>query len=141
MKIIFDYNRTLFDPETRGLYFGAIDLLEKIYQQNELYIVGRNEPGRKENIKKLGLNKYFKGVYFVDEKTKDIFKELLSADNKTVVIGDRVREEILIGNSLGCVTIWLKQGKFSSELPRVDAEKPKYVVKKLAEIESIIKSI
>jgi hypothetical protein len=57
MKIIFDYNRTIFDPDTDNLYFGVLDLLQKLSQKYELFLISRNEPTRKGRLEKLNIKK------------------------------------------------------------------------------------
>jgi phosphoglycolate phosphatase-like HAD superfamily hydrolase len=90
MKIIFDYNRTLYNPETNSLYFGVIKLLQDLSKNHELFLISKNEPGREDGLEKQGIKKYFKKISFVEEKTTDLFKELVQGDKNSFVIGDRV---------------------------------------------------
>jgi FMN phosphatase YigB (HAD superfamily) len=138
MKIIFDYNRTLYNPETNSLYFGVIKLLQDLSKNHELFLISKNEPGREDGLEKQGIKKYFKKISFVDEKTTDLFKELVQGDKNSFVIGDRVREEIFVGNQLGFITIWVQQGKFAVELPENLNQEPNYIVKSIDEIKNII---
>lgn len=137
MNIIFDYNRTLFDPETDALYPGVDAVLKNLAMKNDLFLISRNEPNRKDRFEKLGIGKYFKKILFVEKKTKEIFKSLIQNLEDTIIIGDRVREEISLGNQLGFITIWIKQGKFSGELPE-KSKQPNYTINDIRELQTII---
>lgn len=140
MNIIFDYNRTLYDPEMHSLYPEAAVLLRNLSQEHDLYLIGRNEPGRSNKLNELDIRQYFKKTRFVDQKTEKLFIEIITKDqNIPFVIGDRVYEEITIGNKLGYRTIWVRQGKFSNEVPRNEAENPLFIVRNLSEIAPILK--
>ena len=56
-----------------------------------------------------------------EEKDLADFKylQIKYPDADFFVIGDRVKKEIRFGNVCGFKTIWLKRGKFASELPEV----------------------
>ena len=51
-----------------------------------------------------------------------------------MVVGDRVRSEIEVGNRLGMITIQVKQGIFADELPETDIQKPSHIVATLYEV-------
>ncbi|MEY3783946.1 MAG: hypothetical protein RLZZ230_268 [Candidatus Parcubacteria bacterium] len=138
MKIIFDYNRTLLNPETDSLYQGTFELLKKLSPKNELYLVSKNEPGRRERLEELNIAQFFNKINFVDKKTTALFKELVGDSSEVIVIGDRVKEEISIGNQLGMITIWVQQGKFASELPTNKQERPRYIVKNIESLSDLI---
>lgn len=111
MKLaIIDFNRTLFDPEKRALISGAREGLMYLAEQGlTLVLVSRREGGRAALWKTLGIAGYFAETHFVEEKTKDLFEDILlrfdvSAE-ETYVIGDYLPDEISIGNSLGAKTI------------------------------------
>lgn len=138
MKIIFDYNRTLFNPDTSSLYEGVSSVLENLSKRHDLFLVSKFEPGRQDMFKKLSIARYFQQVAFVEKKTKELFIDLVGANTDVLVIGDRVKEEITIGNQLGYITVWIKQGKFADELPANQVERPQYIISNVAEITSII---
>ena len=141
MKIIFDYNRTLYDPETDALSHGALELLKYSSKGNELFLISRAEPGRSERLERSKIRKYFKRLAFVDVKTPELFLELSDEDKDAIVIGDRVREEIRIGNRLGMKTIWVRQGKFADEMPEGCDDKPTFIVTDLGEVREIISNL
>lgn len=140
MKIIFDYNRTIFDPETDNLYLGVLELLQKLSVKYELFLISRNEPTRKRKLKEFHIKNYFQKILFVDEKTEKIFKKIAGDTRKIVVIGDNISDEIKIGNQLGFLTIRLKKGKFSTETPKNEKEIAKFEVGNIGELENIILS-
>ena len=130
--IIFDFNRTLYDPETGMLTEGALDLLEhlkaKVYKM--CLISKKTTSDRREQISRLGLDGYFLDVQVLDEdaKTAKSFErcsEVMALQaSEIAVVGDRVRSEIALGNDLGMMTFWYRAGKFASEAPRNSREIP-----------------
>ena len=138
MKIIFDYNRTLYDPETKSFYPGAVALVSALALKHELYLISRREPERANYLEQSGLKELFTDIAFVEEKTVALFQRFAGGDKNTVVIGDRVTEEITIGNRLGLRTVWLKQGKFAAELPGNATEMPTETINCLADISALI---
>lgn len=140
MKIIFDYNRTIFDPEAGELYPGVFDLIDELNLKHDLYLVSKAEAGRKEVLSNLGIDKFFKKVVFTDNKSKGTFEEIIESEKRVIVVGDRVRGEITIGNKLNCITVWVRQGKFSEEYPESEIEIPKHTINNIEELREIIKN-
>ncbi len=138
MKIIFDYNRTIFDPDTDTTYLGVLDVLKRLSLKHELFLISRNEPARKKRVEELNIKNYFQKIIFVDEKSVKIFKEIAGDTKKVVVIGDSIRDEIKIGNQLGFFTIRLKKGKFATEVPRDKNEVAKLEITDINDLENII---
>jgi|SRR3989338_6468383 len=141
MKIIFDYNRTLFDPEKGGLYSGVYEILEKLSKKHKLFLISYNEFGREKFMKDVGIEKFFANISLVENKDKISMLALTGGLNFSeiiFVIGDSLRDEITVGNELGYETVWLKKGKFASEKPRNEKENPKYIINELEEIFEIL---
>ena len=138
MKIIFDYNRTIFDPDTDNLYPGVLNLLQKLSEKYELFLISRNEPLRKKRLEELTIKNYFKKILFVDTKTKQIFEEIVGDANSVIVVGDSISDEIKIGNQLGLTTIRLKKGKFATETPKDTYEIAQFEIADINELENII---
>ena len=138
MKIIFDYNRTIFNPDTNNLYDGVLGVLNKLSASHDLFLVSKYESRRKDTINKLGINDYFKKVILVKEKTLDIFSSLTEYDKNVFVVGDRVKGEIYLGNLLGFKTVWIKQGKFSNDVYTKIEEKPDYIIEEIKQLIEII---
>ncbi|EKE15794.1 MAG: hypothetical protein ACD_11C00105G0019 [uncultured bacterium] len=139
MKIIFDYNRTIFDPDTDNLYAGVFDLLKNLSKKHELFLISRNEPGRKNRMMEIGISEFFRKAIFIEMKSKKIFKELVGENELALVVGDSIKDEIRIGNKLGFVTIRVKIGKFSRQISMDKSEVAKHNVYSIVELEKIIK--
>ncbi|MEK9147592.1 MAG: HAD family hydrolase [Patescibacteria group bacterium] len=138
MKIIFDYNRTIFNPETNKLYFGVLDLLKKLSKKYTLFLISRNEPLRKNRFEKFNIEKYFHKVLFVNEKTKEIFKKLSGNEKNVIVVGDSIIDEIKIGNQIGFITVRIKKGMFATEIPKNKDELANFEIADIKELKNII---
>ncbi|MFH1276524.1 MAG: HAD hydrolase-like protein [Candidatus Woesearchaeota archaeon] len=139
--VILDFNRTLFDPEKKELVNGAKQLLNFFLVTGwKLGLISVNSPERESFIKQISF--YFDSIKLVKDKSKETFIELLneiSADPKsTIVIGDRIKEEISFGNQLGMQTFWIKTGKFSKELAENKSEIPNFIFRDLNELRSFL---
>src|SRR3989338_11454342 len=135
-SIIFDWKRTLYDPDSKALINGAKDLL--VFCQNKnipMILIGKGKEDMNEEVKKLGVKKYFKEIIFAEGvKDPKVFVKYVSSNPKeTVFVGDRVRSELEIGNKLGATTIWVRQGKFATEEPENKDQKPDYTVLSLTD--------
>lgn len=135
--IIFDWKRTLYDPDNKSLIEGAVNLLEFIKNKNiPMVLAGKGGEDMQQEVSRLGMKKYFKEIIFAEgEKDPEVFQLLITKDDnkKTFFIGDRVRSELEIGNKLGATTIWVKQGKFAREEPITEIQYPNYTVSSLTQ--------
>ncbi len=138
MKIIFDYNRTLFDPDAQALYPGALDLVRGLAAAHELFLISTEEGGRAQAFASLGIAAYFKKALFVKEKTEEIFAAIAGGASDVAVIGDSISREIAIGNRLGYLTIRVKQGKFAAQEPQGPDERADHEIGDLALAAAII---
>lgn len=140
--IIFDWKRTLYNPDTQKLIGGADTVLAQIKsKQIPLILLGKGGEDMDKEVKRLNVKKFFNKILFVgEEKTPEDFKPFLDPDNPkcTWVIGDRIKTEIAVANSLGMTTIWFKSGKFAEETPEIQTEEPDYIIKSLSEIPLIL---
>lgn len=143
--IIFDFNRTLYNPENGKLMQGARKILEELRDKYKLGLVSFGEEERNAQILELGLNDYFSYITVVREKTTQTLLEFCNRfglkPEEVVIIGDRVKSEVTLGNSLGMTTVWLKSGKFSGEVPSGKTEEPDFTIENLEAIEEIITKI
>lgn len=140
--VIFDWLRTLYDPERQRLMPGALKLCLKLSANGiALIIISRGEPKRKKEIKESALAQYCLAISVEKEKSLRQFRRIVKrfpAGTPTFVVGDRVKEEIRMGNRLGLITIWLQKGKFRKEVPKNNAELPSFTIRDLGEVWSII---
>lgn len=138
-SIIFDWKRTLYDPDSKTLISGARELLEFVQNKNiPMILMGKvkGEEDMEGEVERLGVRTFFKQIIFAEGvKDPNRFMPYISKDDskKTVFIGDRVRSELEIGKKLGTTTIWVKQGKFATEEPENEDQKPDYTVLSLHE--------
>jgi FMN phosphatase YigB (HAD superfamily) len=134
-SIIFDWKRTLYDPGKASLVDGVVEVLDFLSVQNiPLFLIGKGQQEMHDEVTRLGISKFFQDIVFVKESKdpKDFLKYIdLYNPKNTVVIGDRIKSEIKIGNSIGATTIWVKKGKFANEEAESDEEKPDYIISNL----------
>lgn len=133
-RIIFDWKRTLYDPESHTLCEGAQELLTYLESQKiEMILVGKGQPETVQDVIHLGIARYFSKIFFVGTtKSKELFSPFISEPSlDTYVIGDRVRSEIEIGNKLGTTTVWIQSGTFATEQPESDLQKPTHTFSSL----------
>jgi|SRR3989344_5126292 len=140
MKIIFDYNRTIFDPENDCLYNGVFEVLQTLDRNNDLFLVSRNESERKTRLKSLGIEDLFEKILFIGSKSEDSFLSLVGNITEVIVVGDSIHDEIRIGNRLGFTTVRLLQGKFGNVIPSIAEEIPDYEIKDIRELINIVKN-
>lgn len=125
--VIFDFNRTLYDPETGSFIKGAIASLDALKKDGMLlFLIGKGSNERANLINELGLHRYFDEIIVKEEKDLADFQYLKEKYSGAdfYVFGDRVKKEIRFGNECGFKTIWFKNGKFAGELPESEDEKP-----------------
>lgn len=142
--VIFDWKRTLYDPDRKELVKGALNLLSHLKNKNiDLVLIGKGGEDMQEEVDRLKVRSYFKTIVFAQgDKDPKVFADFISDDpGQTILIGDRVRSELEIGNNLGATTIWIKQGKFANEEPESEDQKPNYTVISLKECISLMDSL
>lgn len=135
--VVFDWKRTIYDPDTKELVDGALDLLGLIKNKDiQMVLVGKGGDDMHSEVERLDVKRFFRQIIFAEgEKDPQVYKRYLlkESSKETLFIGDRVRSELKIGKSLGATTIWVKQGKFSNEEPKNEGQKPDYTVSSLTE--------
>lgn len=139
MIVIFDWKRTLYDPDTQTLLPGVQHLLSMLHaQQIKTILVGKGSDEMYAEVDRLGVKNYFSAVIFQPEKKNlNIIKKYFP-EEELVVIGDRVRSEIALGNEMGAKTIWIKAGKFAYEDPIDSSQEPTYTATNIFEVEELL---
>lgn len=142
---IFDFNRTLYNPENESLNPGALDLLHAMKHAGiRLFLISRqSQSGRRAQIRKLQLDSFFETIVVLShEKTPTDFLQCIQISGllpeEFLVLGDRVKSEITIGNQLKMKTIWYRSGKFSGLLPSREIEHPDWIVDDFRKIFEIL---
>lgn len=132
--VILDWKRTLYDPENLKLLEGALQLLKFLKSHKiKTILIGKGGNDMMHEVQRLKVSNLFSNMIFIgDKKTTSEFKPYVTKNPKdTLVVGDRVRAEIEIGNSLGTITAWIQQGRFATEQPINKKQKPTYIFSSL----------
>lgn len=144
-NIIFDWKRTLYNPDEMALISGAKELLDLVKEKNiPMILIGKGGEDMESELERLKMKNYFSEVFFQEgDKDIELFKKYVDVNNpkSTIIIGDRVRSELQIGNILGATTIWVKQGKFADEEPESEDQKPDFVVGELGEVKETLEKL
>ena len=139
MTIIFDFNRTLYDPDTSTLVPGAFDICRTYFKKGyELHLVSYPESKRASLVQDLGIDQFFKTITFTEDKEKVIKKIIQESKGPVYVVGDHLHNEIRIGNRYGAKTVWLKRGRFENLKPEHVEDVPWRTITSLEEISAII---
>lgn len=139
--IIFDFNRTIFDPEKETVIDGVFELLKQIKNLGIKMTLLSKEltDGRRKQITLLGFDPFFEEVVVTKEDKqlhhlRYLIKCMDLQPEDCMVVGDRVKSEIQIGNRLLMKSIWYRQGKFKDEMPTTQVEKPNHIITDIKEI-------
>lgn len=142
--VIFDWKRTLYNPDTKELIPGTLEILKFLKNKNiKLILIGKGSDEMHEEVARLKVGDYFSKIIFQEgKKDPEQFKPYMSDNSPedTIFIGDRARSELLIGNSLKATTIWIKQGKFSKEEPENSDQIPDYTASSISEALKLLKT-
>ena len=137
-SIIFDWKRTLYNPDTSTLIDGAVQILNYFSRHNiPMFLIGKGQQEMYDETHKLDVAKYFQDILFIEgsKDPNDFMKYMnLSYPERTIVIGDRINSELAVGKKVGAKTIWIKQGKFADEVPADSSQEPDFIVDSLRAI-------
>ena len=142
--IIFDWVGTLYQFGGKGLYPYSESVLKKLHSKYKLAVVSKAVPDivnlRLKQINEI--KKYFDFIIVDTDKTPEQFKECmrkLNVEPKNIlVVDDRAFKGIKIGNQLGCQTYWIRNGKYSDELPNVETGQPTKIINSVEDLLTII---
>lgn len=139
--VIFDFNRTLYDPEKENLMEGARRLLNSLKKRGiKMALLSVTSSGEREQlIASLDLHSYFEETLVLTGTKKpghfmELSQKLQLEPEKCLVIGDRIKQEIHSANQAGMKTCWLQRGKFKKEKPDNQEEKPDHTINNLHEV-------
>jgi len=139
--IIFDWNRTLYNPDTDNLEQGAFALIQRLKREGyNLALVSMGSPERLESIEAMLPQDCFENIVLTDRKTPELFRSMNLEGNydRVIVVGDRIQSEIVSANRAGYETVWLKTGKFQNESPAAKEEIPNHTIAQLSELTEIL---
>ena len=140
--IIFDFNRTLFDPDAGKLFDSALEVLRALKDSGaRLFLIGKGMKERENLIYDLGLDRFFEKIILKEEKEIgdfEMIRKLAEEGDELFSVGDRIKKEITLSNLCGFKTIWFQNGKFSTEVPESEMEKPWKTIEALGELMGIL---
>ena len=149
-NIIFDWGRTLYDPDNERLFDGVKEMLPEMARKYKLYIVSLASKGeeeivkRRKMIKDFGIEGYFQDIFFAPEDKDSLYEGLVAKYgldlSKTAVVDDRIIRGVAWGNRNGATTVWFQNGKFGSELPTPETGEPTHHITSFADLQSIFLS-
>ena len=137
--IIFDFNKTLYSPDSGNLFPGVKDLLSELKTQSGLTLglISYGGDYRVKLIEGLGILSLFDWFKFVEEKSTEDFlefsKKFQILPRSILVVGDMLEEEIKIAKFLTMKTAWIKNS-FQGE----SSIKPDYQLNSVSEIRELI---
>ena len=145
--IVFDWGRTLWDPDNERLFPDAVAILERLASDRTLMIVSLATKGeaeiarRRAMIATLGIAKLFSDIVFVTEEKDAAYESLYAkhvlVPNETAIVDDRTMRGIAWGNRVGSTTIWFRNGKFADELPDETTGEPTHIIHEFSELRRI----
>lgn len=144
--IIFDWGRTLHDPDTDGLFPGTQEVLEELSGKYTLALVtlakSQSVEDRRRTIRESEIGFYFRAVVIGNEEKdalyEEVLKELALLPENVVVVDDRTIRGISWGNRSGAMTIWMRRGKFAEELPVGETGDPTHTITDLSALTRIL---
>lgn len=125
------------------LYPGAIDTLKLLSKRYKLGIIANQPMGTQTRLKKMGIDQYISlTISSAEEKLSKpdlkIFKLALKragcAAKSSVMIGDRIDNDILPAKMIDMRTIWVKQGFGGMAIPKSEDEVADYIVNSIDEV-------
>ncbi len=146
--VIFDWGRTLWDPENEKLFPGVSELLRTLSARYDLFVVSLASKGeteisrRKKLMSELGIEPLFKDIVFVSEEKDEAYVSLFTRHgllpSETVIVDDRIIRGISWGNSVGAMTVWFQNGKFKDELPDVKTGRPTHHIRDIRKLSELL---
>ena len=139
--IIFDWIGTLAINSKDGLFHYSEDVIRRLsgkYNLSLISIAGFGVEKRKQEIEESGLTKYFERIIVDTIKTEEQYLECIermrTTPETTLLVDDRVVRGIAIVNRLGCQTYWIKNGKYSHELPNEETGQPTKIINSVEDL-------
>ena len=149
-NIIFDWGRTLYDPDAEALFPGVREMLPWLSGKYKLYIVSLASKGeeeivkRRKMIKDFGIEQYFQDIFFAPEDKDSLYEGLVAKYTlnlaETAVVDDRIIRGVAWGNRNGATTVWFQNGKFGTELPTVETGGPTHHITAFNDLRNIFLS-
>ncbi len=136
-----------WNSDDEFVYPDAEKCLRKLSEKYKIGIIANQIFGSEERLEKIGLLKYINLVVASAEEgvanpDLRIFEIALSkADCKadeSVMVGDRLDNDIVPANKIGMKTVWIKQGFGGLAVPKSEDENSDYTIRDLRGLEDIL---
>lgn len=138
-----------WSPEYEELYPDTMKCLQILREKYHLGIIANQIPGAEKRLERMGIRQFFDLIVSSAEEgvakpDPAIFRIALTRaacpPEQTVMIGDRIDNDIIPAKQMGMKTVWIKQGVGQYWNTQGDSETPDYEVNSLSEILSIFSS-
>jgi|GEM_PF-1559767 len=143
--VIFDFNRTLFDPTIYALYHGVLPMLEELSKERQLFLFSRKGWDRNLLLEQLGIDTHLTASYFVEKKTPEnlgqILKDHSLEADESIMVGDMLSDEVRVASELGMKTVWFQQSRFGSILADPALCVPDHTVSSISELRELLTTI
>lgn len=148
--VIFDWGRTLYDSVKKVEFPEAKEVLEFCKARGwRLAVVSlvssvsnATLEERRVQIEQSPLRAYFEMARVTDTDKDALYEQVVRhfglPGEEILIVDDRVIRGIRYGNEHGHPTVWLKKGKFESELPNEATGMPTYMISELAGLQKIL---
>lgn len=129
--------------ELERLYPDTVTILDKLSKKYKLGIIANQVAGTQKRIDNWGIGKYFDVVVASAEvgyakPDFEIFNIALEQagcePNESVMIGDRLDNDIVPAKRLGMQTVWVRQGFARMQQVKSETEKPDYIIENIGGI-------
>lgn len=129
-------------------YPGLRKVLSKLAQQYTLILITIGKKSRqREKINLLRLKPYFRKIYIVrpqlSASKRRTFQEALKHfhlhPHEVVSVGNRLDGELKVSKKLGMITVQMLQGKYKTQKPMDQWERPDYRLRSIARLPGVIR--
>lgn len=130
-------------PAQLPLLPGAKENLQTLQPKYNLFLLtGGNPQTQREKLQRAQLTHFFEEISIVDTSQPETKKQSLETwiekklliPERTLSIGNRLKDEIQLSKSLGLKTCWIKFGEHADEVPENERERADYEIYTHAEL-------
>lgn len=144
----FGLTKTPWHSEDERLFPETKEILRYLSDKGyALGIIANQAAGTEQRLEKWGIRQYFGSVTAsteegVSKPDLEIFRRAFvkagcSAEN-SVMVGDRIDNDIVPAKALGMVTVWIKQGFAVYSSPTCLREQPDHTISNLLELKNFL---
>ncbi len=130
------------------LYAGVIGLLEELQGKYLLGVASNNFAEAKEWLKNFGLYDYFATVTLSEEVWlfkpdtrfyEYVLNKLGASPEETMMVGDRLDNDIFPANRLGMTTVRVVSEPFRKQKPRYHGDEPDFTIKNVTTLPQVLR--